>query len=469
MPIEYSENICEKWLRETSEMNNYSITTRRIKTTIWKSKIVQVDRKLNETDAHDDGDDDATPHVTACVALHIEHTHKYIHWERASWARTVLFFVHVHSHSHWLKFEPCPHSTHDHHHGHPCGCCPFDLTSSFYLFAFLLSSFLFPFFHLSDEQQPELNKKIMENLRYSATNGGEGTCDVLYLPTPSKSSQRGFHETIHSLLHSWKRPLRADGALGLVSLGPTVGAPSCLVPQPRRLLRRCSIAAATQGQMATFLARQTFLGTFCRAPSVEGREWAAWEWASGLLRLIFLLQILVCEKCIRSVSLLLFLRPWLWDGPLAIGCVRSISLLTELSRYDSTEFSTLHMLLWFGPLYFDWVEARRHIDTCSIRTLNRRRSLSQFDQLQIAHLIKSAFSHAPRSAPSESWDTSLPLRPVHPSKSPPLQLGDALCWMSAPHSNIRDNSVTHNSCHMLWEGGVSPRGNTPHCAWVQWF
>ena len=29
-------------------------------------------------------------------------------------------------------------------------------------------------------------------------------------------------------------------ALGLVSLGPTVGAPSCLVPQPRRLLRRCS-------------------------------------------------------------------------------------------------------------------------------------------------------------------------------------------------------------------------------------
>ena len=37
------------------------------------------DRKHNETDANDDGDDDATPHFTACVALHIEHTHKYIH------------------------------------------------------------------------------------------------------------------------------------------------------------------------------------------------------------------------------------------------------------------------------------------------------------------------------------------------------------------------------------------------------
>ena len=52
-----------------------------------------------------------------------------------------------------------------------------------YFSGFLLSFFLFTFFHLSDEQQPELNKKIMENLRYSATNGGEGTYDVLYLST----------------------------------------------------------------------------------------------------------------------------------------------------------------------------------------------------------------------------------------------------------------------------------------------
>ena len=29
-------------------------------------------------------------------------------------------------------------------------------------------------------------------------------------------------------------------------------------------------------------------------------------------------------------------------------------------------FSTLQMLLWFGPPYLDWVEARPHIDTCSI-------------------------------------------------------------------------------------------------------
>ena len=74
-------------------------------------------------------------------------------------AHVVLFLAHFH-HTHvWLKFEPCPHSTHNHHHGHPCGCCLFDLTSSFYLFAFLLSVFLSLFFHLSDEQQSELKTR----------------------------------------------------------------------------------------------------------------------------------------------------------------------------------------------------------------------------------------------------------------------------------------------------------------------
>ena len=43
--------------------------------------------------------------------------------------------------------------------------------------------FLFPFFHLSFEQQPQLNNKIIENLCDSANNGGEGTYDVLYLTT----------------------------------------------------------------------------------------------------------------------------------------------------------------------------------------------------------------------------------------------------------------------------------------------
>ena len=39
------------------------------------------------------------------------------------------------------------------------------------------------FFHLSDEQQPELKKKIMENLCDSTDNGSEGTYDVLHLST----------------------------------------------------------------------------------------------------------------------------------------------------------------------------------------------------------------------------------------------------------------------------------------------
>ena len=67
-------------------------------------------------------------------------------------------------------------------------CDLFTLNSTLYFSAFLLSVFFFSFFHFSDEQQPELNKKIMENLCDSATNGCEGTYDVLYLPTVRKPS-----------------------------------------------------------------------------------------------------------------------------------------------------------------------------------------------------------------------------------------------------------------------------------------
>ena len=102
----------------------------------------------------------------------------------------------------WLKNESCPHLHFTHHHGHPCGCCLFDMTSSFYLFTFLLSVFLFPFFHLSDEQQPELNKKFVENLGDSANNGGEGTYDVP-LPPHRKGRSRGvmIMDVTIALLH----------------------------------------------------------------------------------------------------------------------------------------------------------------------------------------------------------------------------------------------------------------------------
>ena len=86
----------------------------------------------------------------------------------------------------------------------PCHTCEwlslFDSTYSTLFFpAFLLSVFLFPFFHLSDEQQPELNKKIMENLCDSANNGCEGTYDVLYhLPTVSLSLHIRLDYTINA-------------------------------------------------------------------------------------------------------------------------------------------------------------------------------------------------------------------------------------------------------------------------------
>ena len=91
---------------------------------------------------------------------------------------------------------------------HPCGCCLFDLISSFYLFAFLLSVFLFPFFHLSDEQQPELNKKIMENLCDSATNGCEGTAPTTSSTYPQVMSPTAMTST-SSRTHRSPSPSRS--------------------------------------------------------------------------------------------------------------------------------------------------------------------------------------------------------------------------------------------------------------------
>ena len=102
----------------------------------------------------------------------------------------------------------------------PCGCCLFDLIlSTFYFPAFLLSIFLFPFFHLSDEQQPELNKKFMENLCDSANNGGEGTYDVLYLPTGYEPNGHDFNELQSSSVPlSFKIPV-ADQDVDDLTLG----------------------------------------------------------------------------------------------------------------------------------------------------------------------------------------------------------------------------------------------------------
>ena len=97
-------------------------------------------------------------------------------------ARIVSLSLIIHTHI-WLKFFALCHPSST---CHPCERCLFDSTySTIYFPAFLQSVFLFPFFHLSDEQQPELNKKIMENLCDSANNGAEGTYDVLHLPTVS--------------------------------------------------------------------------------------------------------------------------------------------------------------------------------------------------------------------------------------------------------------------------------------------
>ena len=79
--------------------------------------------------------------------------------------------------------------------------------------------FPLPFFHLSDEQQPELNKKFMENLRNSATKGSEGTYDVLYLPTGYEPNGHDFNELQNSSVPlSFKIPA-ADQDVDDLTLG----------------------------------------------------------------------------------------------------------------------------------------------------------------------------------------------------------------------------------------------------------
>ena len=103
-----------------------------------------------------------------------------------------------HSYSHWLKFEPCPHSTHDHHHGHPCGCL-FDLTySTFYFQAFLLS---FSSATSSSRSSTRRSWKTCATPRPT----GEGTYDVLYLPTScalrSSRERRWLHQVTQLFFH----------------------------------------------------------------------------------------------------------------------------------------------------------------------------------------------------------------------------------------------------------------------------
>ena len=115
------------------------------------------ERKLNDTGANDDGEDNATAHFTACVALH--------NWARAR-SPVPCTFHHTHIGSSWVL--PALHSITMVI--HMVVSLWLDLLHSL-LLSLLLSVFFFPFFHLSDEQQPELNKKIMENLRDSANKG----------------------------------------------------------------------------------------------------------------------------------------------------------------------------------------------------------------------------------------------------------------------------------------------------------
>ena len=71
-----------------------------------------------------------------------------------------------------------------------------------------------------------------------------------------------------------------------------------------------------------------------------------------------------CHRLSTEMWLPRLLLPLL-HGPCATGYISAFFPRDRVTAVLSTEFSRLQMFLWFGPSYLDWVEARRHIDTCS--------------------------------------------------------------------------------------------------------
>ena len=119
-----------------------------------------------------------------------------------------------HPHS-WLKLSLAPFTPSPYH---PCEWLSlFDSTYSTLFFpAFLLSVFFFPFFHLSDEQQPDLDKKIMENLCDSANKGSEDTYDFLNLHAGYEPKVHDFDELQNSSVPlSFKIPVADQDVVNL--------------------------------------------------------------------------------------------------------------------------------------------------------------------------------------------------------------------------------------------------------------
>ena len=199
MPWAYSENICEKWLRWKSGMNWYSITGRKIGTTRTTTSGTESTKTWTPMTTLTTGPQSKSTtawRFTTCTSTNSS-------TERAHVVLFLAHFITLTLAQVWVL-----------HLSHPSPCHTrewlslwLDLLHSL-LPAFLLSVFLFPFYHLSDEQQPKLNKKFMENLHNSANNGGEDTYDFFYLHTGYEPKGHDFDELQNSSVHvSFKIPV----------------------------------------------------------------------------------------------------------------------------------------------------------------------------------------------------------------------------------------------------------------------
>ena len=152
MQWKYSENICEKWLREASEMN-YNITARKIGTTRTTTSRTESTTMWTPMTT--------LTHRTSTIAWRITTCTEPARIVSQSLIITLTYMAQAESCTFHLISIP--------------SMCALVVSLWLDLLHFLLLSLppvcsLLP--HLSDEQQPELYKKDMANLCDSANNGG---------------------------------------------------------------------------------------------------------------------------------------------------------------------------------------------------------------------------------------------------------------------------------------------------------
>ena len=124
-------------------------------------------------------------------------------------------------------------------------------------------------------------------------------------------------------------------------------------------------------------------------------------------------------------------------------CVCCLSIATRQSGDDIHDFWCCHLWCW-------WSLFSKHCVW----------------SWTIFHNVCLRFAGSSRSWMNSGEDSAFPL--ISSSSSASHEYEGSVS-MSPDSSSLSSRSCRGGWAHNLREGCVSPRGNTPHCAWVQWF